>query len=45
MATVVVLASCTAALVHNGHETNVRRMTGNVLRRFVDPKPFEMLAE
>ena len=28
------------ALAHNGGDNNVARITGNVLRRFSDPKPF-----
>jgi N,N-dimethylformamidase beta subunit-like protein len=28
------------ALSHNGYDNNVSRLTGNVLRRFLDPKPF-----
>jgi len=28
------------ALSHNAYENNVRRLTGNVLRRFLDPRPF-----
>jgi N,N-dimethylformamidase len=30
-----------SALAHNGYENNVARITGNVLRRFLDPTPFE----
>jgi N,N-dimethylformamidase len=29
----------TGSLSHNGYENNVSRITGNVLRRFVDPEP------
>lgn len=29
-----------SALAHNGYDNNVARITGNVLRRFVDPAPF-----
>ncbi len=29
-----------SALAHNGYDNNVARITGNVLRRFVDPNPF-----
>lgn len=29
-----------ASLAHNGHDNNVARITGNVLRRFLDPEPF-----
>jgi N,N-dimethylformamidase len=28
-----------ASLAHNGYDNNVSRMTGNVLRRFLDPQP------
>jgi N,N-dimethylformamidase len=28
------------SLSHNGYQNNVSRITGNVLRRFLDPKPF-----
>ena len=28
-------------LCHNGYDNNVARITGNVLRRFLDPEPFE----
>jgi N,N-dimethylformamidase len=28
------------ALAHNGYDNNVSRITENVIRRFVDPKPF-----
>jgi N,N-dimethylformamidase len=28
------------SLSHNGHDNNVARITGNVLRRFLDPAPF-----
>jgi N,N-dimethylformamidase len=31
-----------SSLSHNGYDNNVARITGNVLRRFVDPKPFPM---
>jgi N,N-dimethylformamidase len=30
------------ALSHNGYDNNVSRLTGNVLRRFLDPKPFDV---
>lgn len=30
------------SLSHNGYDNNVSRMTGNVLRRFMDETPFEM---
>lgn len=30
------------ALSHNGFANDIARLTGNVLRRFVDPAPFEM---
>ena len=30
-----------SALAHNGYDNNVARITGNVLRRFLDPKPIE----
>ena len=30
------------ALAHNDCDNDIARLTGNVLRRFVDPKPFEM---
>ncbi|PHK95511.1 N,N-dimethylformamidase [Pseudoroseomonas rhizosphaerae] len=29
------------ALSHNGYDNSVSRLTGNVLRRFLDPSPFE----
>jgi N,N-dimethylformamidase len=29
------------ALSHDAYENNVSRLTGNVLRRFLDPRPFE----
>jgi N,N-dimethylformamidase len=29
------------ALSHKGYDNNVSRLTGNVLRRFLDPKPFD----
>jgi N,N-dimethylformamidase len=29
------------ALSHNGYDNNVSRLTGNVLRRFLDPEPFD----
>jgi len=29
------------ALAHNGYDNNVARITGNVLKRFIDPKPIE----
>ncbi len=28
------------SLSHNGYDNNVARITGNVLRRFLDPTPF-----
>lgn len=28
------------SLSHNGYDNNVSRLTGNVLRRFLDPRPF-----
>jgi N,N-dimethylformamidase len=28
------------SLSHNGYANNVARITGNVLRRFLDPTPF-----
>jgi N,N-dimethylformamidase len=28
------------SLSHNGYQNNVSRITENVLRRFLDPKPF-----
>jgi len=28
------------ALAHNGYDNNVARLTGNVVRRFIDPAPF-----
>jgi N,N-dimethylformamidase len=28
-----------ASLCHNGYDNNVARITGNVLRRFIDPRP------
>jgi N,N-dimethylformamidase len=31
-----------AALPHNGFDNNVSRITENVIRRFTDPKPFEL---
>jgi N,N-dimethylformamidase len=30
------------ALSHNGYANNVSRLTGNVLRRFLDPTPFDV---
>jgi N,N-dimethylformamidase len=30
-----------ASLSHNGYDNNVARITGNVLRRFIDPAPLE----
>ena len=30
------------SLGHTGHENNIARLTGNVLRRFLDPTPFVM---
>ena len=32
------------SLSHNGYENNVSRITGNVLRRFLDPAPLEGFA-
>lgn len=29
------------SLTHNGCDNNVARVTGNVLRRFADPAPFD----
>jgi N,N-dimethylformamidase len=29
------------ALSHNAYDNNVSRLTGNVLRRFIDPRPFD----
>ena len=29
------------ALSHNGYDNNVARITGNVIRRFIDPAPFD----
>ncbi len=29
------------ALSHDGYDNNVSRLTGNVLRRFLDPRPFD----
>jgi N,N-dimethylformamidase len=37
--------SWAGSLAHNNYDNNVSRMTENVLRRFVDPKPFRMPAE
>jgi len=34
--------SWAGSLAHNGYDNNVSRMTENVLRRFVDPKKFDM---
>lgn len=31
-----------SALSHNGFDNDIARLTGNVLRRFADPEPFEM---
>jgi N,N-dimethylformamidase len=28
------------ALAHNGYDNNVSRLTENVVRRFLDPRPF-----
>jgi N,N-dimethylformamidase len=28
-----------ASLSHDGYQNNVARITGNVLRRFIDPRP------
>jgi N,N-dimethylformamidase len=30
-----------SALAHNNYENNVARITGNVLKRFLDPRPIE----
>jgi N,N-dimethylformamidase len=30
-----------ASLSHNGYDNNVARITGNVLRRFIEPAPLE----
>jgi len=30
------------SLAHKGHDNNIARLTGNVLRRFLDPTPFVM---
>jgi N,N-dimethylformamidase len=30
------------ALSHNNYENNVSRLTGNILRRFLDPRPFDL---
>jgi N,N-dimethylformamidase len=32
--------SWSGSLSHNGYDNNVSRITGNVLRRFLDEKPF-----
>jgi N,N-dimethylformamidase len=32
------------SLSHNGYDNNVSRITGNVLKRFLDPHPFEDIA-
>ncbi|WP_274628177.1 N,N-dimethylformamidase beta subunit family domain-containing protein [Arvimicrobium flavum] len=32
------------ALSHNGFDNDIARLTGNVLRRFADPEPFDMPA-
>jgi N,N-dimethylformamidase len=29
------------AFAHRGYDNNVSRITGNVLRRFLDPAPFD----
>jgi N,N-dimethylformamidase len=34
--------SWAGALSHNGYDNNVSRITANVVKRFIDPKPFEM---
>jgi N,N-dimethylformamidase len=31
-----------ASLMHNGFDNNIARITGNVLKRFLDPEPFYM---
>ncbi len=31
-----------ASLSHDGYDTNVARLSENVVRRFLDPDPFEM---
>lgn len=33
------------SLSHNGYDNNIARLTANVLRRFIDPAPFEFPAE
>jgi N,N-dimethylformamidase len=33
-----------ASLAHNGYDNNVARITGNVLRRFIDKTPFDVPA-
>jgi N,N-dimethylformamidase len=33
--------SWASSLAHNGYDNNVARITGNVLKRFIDPKPIE----
>ena len=30
-----------SSLAHNGYDNNVARITGNVLKRFLDPEPIE----
>jgi len=35
------IAYC-GSLIHNNHDNNISRLTENVLRRFLDPAPFEM---
>jgi N,N-dimethylformamidase len=34
--------SWAGALAHNGYDNNVSRITANVVKRFIDPKPFEL---
>jgi len=34
--------SWAASLAHKGYQNNVSRITANVVKRFIDPKPFEM---
>ena len=37
--------SYAGSLAHNNYDNNIARLTGNVLRRFIDPDPFEMPGE
>lgn len=37
--------SYAGALAHNDYDNNIATLTGNVLRRFLDPEPFEMPEE